>query len=208
MSETKALTLYDIEDDLRALVDTEEGMEADDDQRLAILDEIAQKTEQAITKRDHVIRFLRHLDIQMEAVDTEVARLQALKKNWKAAKVRLENYVARVIEESVAKPKRGNKKLEGSLGVLTLRKSPDHVEIADADLIPNKYQDVTITISGEDDGALLDLLLDLGADGLIHRIEDASKWKARKADIKKAIDRGEDVPGADVVYGADRLVVR
>ena len=45
-----ALTLYDIEENLACLIDAE-GIVEDEDQRLAILDEIAQYNEAAIQKR-------------------------------------------------------------------------------------------------------------------------------------------------------------
>jgi len=197
MSETKALTLYQIEDDL--------------------LREIAEKSEQAIQKRDNLIRFLRHLDIQIEAVDREIERLKSLKQTWLTGKERVEQYVVRVIEECVEKPKRGQSKLEGTVGVLTLRKAPDRVEITDVTELPASYVDVTITMRGDVFEEMRQQLAFVkpkaqaedeifGDTGLYASLDRAAR-KARKRDIKKALDRGEQIPGADVVFGENKLEV-
>ncbi|HFB98303.1 MAG TPA: hypothetical protein ENJ62_04110 [Bryobacterales bacterium] len=218
MSETKELTLYQIEDDLRALLDTEEGMEPDDENRLQILREIAEKSQQAIEKRDNVIRFLRHLEMQLEAVDREIERLKSLKQSWLAGKEKVERYVAKVIEECVPEPKRGQRKLEGTVGVLTLRKAPDRVEVTDVAALPDAYVDVTITMRGTIYKKLLqqvDFVCEetempdvKTLDREMYAALREPKLQPRKRDVKQAIQRGEEIPGADIVFGENRLVVR
>ncbi len=218
MSETKELTLYQIEDDLRALLDTEEGMEPDDENRLQILREIAEKSQQAIAKRDNVIRFLRHLEMQLEAVDREIERLKSLKQSWLAGKEKVERYVAKVIEECVPEPKRGQRKLEGTVGVLTLRKAPDRVEVTDVAALPDAYVDVTITMRGTIYKKLLqqvDFVCEetempdvKTLDREMYAALREPKLQPRKRDVKQAIQRGEEIPGADIVFGENRLVVR
>jgi len=211
------LTLYQIEDDLRALLDTEEGMEPDDENRLQILQEIGEKTEQAIQKRDNVIRFLRHLDMQIEAVDREIERLKNLKQSWLAGKEKVERYVARVIEECVPEPKRGQRKLEGTVGVLTLRKAPDRVEVSDVEALPPRYVDATATVRADvfsDVVRALEILVPISDKAAAERLSNAlealkqPKLAARKRDIKKALERGEQLAGADLVFGENRLVVK
>ena len=218
MSETKELTLYQIEDDLRALLDTEEGMEPDDENRLQILREIAEKSQQAIEKRDNVIRFLRHLEMQLEAVDREIERLKSLKQSWLAGKEKVERYVAKVIEECVPEPKRGQRKLEGTVGVLTLRKAPDRVEVTDVAALPDAYVDVTITMRGTIYKKLLqqvDFVCEetempdvKTLDREMYAALREPKLQPRKRDVKQAIQRGEEIPGADIVFGENRLVVK
>jgi len=194
-----ALTLYHIEEELRALIDTEPMVEGGD-QRLAILDEIGQRTEQAIAKRDNLIRLLRHLEMSVYAADDEIKRVKALKEYWEVAKERIERYVVSVIERFAPEPKRGPKKLEGSLGVLSLRKNPDHVEVRDMDALPLEYQEVTVTMPASVWEALLAVMPK----------ENMGKpsFSACKDAIKRDIQAGESVPGAELVFGKNRLGVR
>lgn len=196
-----SITLYQIEDYLRALIDTADGMEESDEQRLAILADIAEANSAAIQKRDNVIRFLRHLEIQESGIDAEIDRLKALKAHYSKGRERLEKYVVSVLEQ-LPQPKRGARKLEGTIGVLSLRKNPDKVEIFEGDeaLVPAQYRDVTLTVRGETFEAILD-------SGLLP--EDVRTChKPKKAEIKRAIERGEEVPGADLKFGENGLVVR
>ena len=213
MSDTKELTLYQIEDDLRALLDTEEGMEPDDENRLQILREIAEKSQQAIEKRDNVIRFLRHLEMQLEAVDREIERLKSLKQSWLAGKEKVERYVAKVIEECVPEPKRGQRKLEGTVGVLTLRKAPDRVEVTDVAALPDELVDAAVTLRGDQLAALRRMVSLAASQGDVESVKllpvlEKAKRTPRKRDIKQALDSGEQLAGADIVFGENRLVVR
>lgn len=174
-----ALTLYTIEENLLSLLDTAEMVE-DEQQQLAILDEIARADAQAIEKRDGVIRFLRHLDLQQAAITTEIARLRALMDSYARGQERVEKYVVGVIERFAPEPKRGPKKLEGTIGVLSLRKNPDSVAITDEALIPERFM-VT---------------------------PEPPPPRPDKAAIKGAIKAGEEVPGADIVFGSNRLELK
>jgi len=197
---TTSLTLYHIEEELRALVDTEPLVEGED-QRLAILDEIGQRTEQAIAKRDNLIRLLRHLEMSVDAADDEIRRVKALKESWEVAKKRIERYVVSVIERFAPEPKRGPKKLEGSLGVLSLRKNPDHIEVRDMDALPLEYQEVTVTMPASVWEALLAVMPD-------DDWTTKTAYSARKAAIKAAIQAGVSVPGAELVFGKNGLGIR
>jgi hypothetical protein len=205
-----ALTLYEIEDDLRALVDTAEGG-VEEDQRLAILDEIAERTDQAVAKRDNLIRFLRHLELSQAAAKAEVGRITALADTWARAQERIERYVISIIERCVAEPRRGPKKLEGSLGVLALHKNPDRVggpggaKEPDLDLLPAEYQDVTVTLPAV---VWEQVLAVLPEEGDYEPRMFGQKFVARKTEIKAAIQAGAEVPGAELVFGANRLEVR
>lgn len=174
-----ALTLYNLEENLTCLLDTAEMVEGEDE-RLAILNEIAQTGAQAIEKRDNLIRFLRHLDLQQAGIATEIARLRALMDTYAKGQERVEKYVVKVIEQFAPDPKRGPKKLEGTIGVLSLRKNPDSVAILDEQAIPLQFM-VT---------------------------PPAPAARPDKAAIKAALKAGDEIPGADLVFGSNRLEVR
>lgn len=174
-----ALTLYTIEENLLALLDTAEMVEGEDE-RLEILNEIARADAQAIEKRDGLIRFLRHLDLQQAAIATEIARLRSLMDSYAKGQERVEKYVVSVIERFAPEPKRGPKKLEGTIGVLSLRKNPDSVSITDEAAIPERFMVTPTPPPAHPD----------------------------KAAIKGAIKAGEEVPGADIVFGSNRLELK
>lgn len=194
-----SLTLYELEDNLVALMDTE-GCVEDEETRLALLDEIAQATEAAIQKRNGVIRFLRHLDLQIGNVDAEIERLKALKDSYERGKDRVAKYVVRVIE-GLPEPKRGTRKLEGSCGVLSIAKNPDKCEITDEAYVPGQYKDVTVTMSASEWFYIEERL-----DGKVQVKRMATT--VRKSDVKADIQRGVVIPGAGIVAGEKRLVVK
>lgn len=227
-----ALTLYQIEDTLAALVNCDGAVP--DDQLAEYLSELAKANEEAVAKRDNVIRFIRHLDLQMSNVDAEITRLSALKASYESGKKRVEKYVVSVLEQ-LPEPKRGARKLEGTVGVLSLAKNPDKVEITDPASIPNEFQDVTVVMAA--DKWLSLLLRSLGhdpsewtkprfdktdgtwvftreigpAEQVRIRCDDETKkitFSPRKSDIKAAIQSGGEVAGADIAYGDNRLVVK
>jgi hypothetical protein len=172
-----ALTLYAIEEGLLALLDTAEMTAEGTDERLEILDEIAQTTTAAVQKRDQCIRFLRHLDLQQAAIATEIARLRALMDSYAKGQERVERYVVSVIERFAPEPKRGAKRIEGTIGILSLWKNPDSVEILDEKLIPERFM-VT---------------------------PPAPAARPDKAAIKAALKAGDEVAGADLRFGSNSL---
>ena len=195
-----SLTLYAIEDQLTALMDTEDLVS--DEQRLEFLNDLAEANQQAVVKRDNVIRFLRHLDLQQESITAEQERLSKLKAVYANTQERVEKHVAGVIERFAPEPKRGPKKLEGSIGVLSLRKNPDHVEILNPEAVPIGYRDVSLKMPAVVWAHLLDENPDLEANVKSCRSE------VRKSEVSEAIKAGAEIPGVDLVYGLNRLCVK
>ena len=173
-----ALTLYELEGNLVALLDSEDMV--DDDHRMEFLNDLAKTDQQAIEKRNQVIRFIKHLDLQQANIATEIARLRALMDTYARGRERVEAYVVKVIEQFAPEPKRGAKRIEGTIGVLSLRKNPDSVEILDEKLIPEQFM-VT---------------------------PPAPAARPDKAAIKAALKAGDEVAGCDLRWGDFRLEVR
>lgn len=193
------LSLYQIEENLVALLDSEDMVESDE-QHLEILREIAQATDAAVVKRDNCIRFHRHLSIQQDAIDAEIKRLQDLKGHYAHAQEKLESYVIRIMDELVEQPKRGAKKLEGRIGVMTLKQNPPAVEISDEHAVPSRYKDVTVTMDA-------DAWLTLAPEPLVQAAR-RTDYRVKRTEVKDALKSGEDVPGADLGFGKLRLEVR
>lgn len=196
-----SLTLYELEDNLVALMDSEP---TDEEQHLAWLDDLSKYTEVAVAKRDSVIRFLRHLDLQAENVDAEITRLSRLKASYEGGKARVERYVIAILEQ-LPEPKKGTRKLEGSVGVLSLAKKPDRTEVTHPDQVPFEYQDATVVLSAVEWKHIEETL------GSLCEHKPATKrisYSPRKTDIKEAIQGGEEVPGAHLSGGENRLVVK
>lgn len=209
MGITTQVTLYNLEENLLALLDTEEMVE-DKETHLEILDDIAKAGEAAVAKRDNLIHFLRHLDLQQGNIDTEITRLKALKDSYAKGQKRVETYVVSVIERFAPEPKRGPKKLEGSIGVLSLRKNPDSVEIelGGESEIPMLFKDIKLKLAGEDYQELLGMLARHDEDRLLEAVVRNAEHAPRKTDIKKALQAGREVEGCDLVYGKNRLAIR
>ena len=204
----KSLSLYDIEEDLTALLDTEDMVE-DEETRLRILDDIVEKHEAAVAKRDNLIRFIRHTELQIEAVKAEQQRLAKLRKSWENGLKRVREYVAGVIEQ-LPEPKRGARKLEGTIGVLSIAKTPDTVEVEDASFLPWNMLDAVIYVRGEDLGKLQEALESM--DSQYRPILGQVELKPRKAHIKAALEarqaaiaRAHQEPIADAAYAAKQI---
>jgi len=193
------LTLYSLEENLVALLDTAEMVE-DEQQQIEILCEIAEANGAAVEKRDNVIRMHRHLDIQQAAIDTEIKRLQTLKAGYARSQERLERYVIRIMDEFVPAPKKGAKKLEGSIGVLALKQNPAAVEITDEAAVPTKYKDVTVSMDADD-------WLRWAPEPMV-ACARKTEYRVKKSEVKDALKAGEDVPGADLGFGSQRLEVK
>src|SRR5450631_1371087 len=94
---TTALTTpYQIEDDLQALVDSEDLVTPEQEQEFR--GQLAEQLRTAVDRRQRCGEFLRYCELQQEACDMEIDRLLALKAKHAAAQERMEGYVIHTIE--------------------------------------------------------------------------------------------------------------
>ena len=157
-------------------------LETDDsvppEQRAEFETALQEQIRTAVDKRERVGQFLRHCELQQSNCEAEIKRLKARSATFEAAADRLKFYIVRVIEGLGADGKGKYRKLEGHTVTFALRQNPPHVLVVDADAIPNDYKRTTISV-----------VID-------------------KFAIKKAIDAGVSVPGADIEFGENRLVIK
>ena len=195
---TQALSLYEIEDDLQAMIETVEGG-IDAEQEVAFFNDLSKKLIAAIEKRDRVGHFLAHCEAQEALVDKEMDRLSTLKKVFTKARERMEGYVIMTIRQLGVDPKGKWKKLEGKTTVFSLRQKPGRVAILDEAELAMKFKNVSVTIPGAVWAEFTEQHPDEAAE-LVRGFTRQDVAPDKRA-IKAAIDAGEDVDGADVVIG-------
>ena len=119
------MNLYELSADLMSLNDIE------DVEDVEVIREII--VEQIQAKSTGIIAVVRNLESNIAAIDTEIKRLQELKKKKQNNISRLKEYTKECMEI------RGVKKLETSLGNISIRKTPPSVNVLDENLIPLEY---------------------------------------------------------------------
>ena len=158
------LTLYGISKEMIAMeelwemaIDEETGEVKD----AALLEELQQGIETTLMEKSaDIVKYYKNRDSLIESIDKEIKRLQELKKIGKKKQDSFKNYIKMCME------KMGVKKIETSNGNISLRKTPESVELIDEEIIPEKFK-TTVQLE-----------------------------KISKTDIKKALQEGEEVPGA------------
>lgn len=197
------LTLYTIEEQLTAMADTAEMVPEDQEQ--AFLEEFRAALTAAVDKRDRVGQFLSHLEQQAGFAKAEIARLQERKAFFERAIEKMEGYVINVIESIGPDAKGKYPKLEGHTVTFSIKDCPPSVEIQDEAAVPSDYKAITITMPALKWEALLDSL-DLEERAAMLDAVEKPKVVVSKMAIKKAIDCGAQVPGADLIIGKKTLV--
>lgn len=99
------------------------------------LETLTKEVEQdLITKTGRVIQYFMSLDSQTEALDKEIKRLQARKKLIEKRNNNFKNFLKFTLERL------GVKKIETTLGVLSIKNNPASVVILDESKIPQEYK--------------------------------------------------------------------
>lgn len=163
------LTLYGISKEMIAMeelwemaIDEETGEIKDS----ALLEELQQGIETTLMEKSaDIVKYYKNRDSLIESIDKEIKRLQELKKIGEKKQDSFKNYIKMCME------KMGVKKIETSNGNISLRKTPESVELIDEEIIPEKFK-TTVQLE-----------------------------KISKTDIKKALQEGEEVPGATLKRG-------
>jgi Siphovirus Gp157 len=198
-------TLYELEDDLQALVNSVDLAE-EPSTREAILEDIGQALRKTVEKRDAVVAFLRHCEMQLRFADAEIDRIQKRKASMTRLQQELESQLVCVVERYAKPDRRGVQRLEGNFSSLRIQKNPDSVLITDVEAIPLAFKQVILAMPAYVWEALLQTL----------GLEDRKEWETRVKKLefkpdKKAISAelksGTDIPGADLKYGDWRLVI-
>lgn len=198
-------TLYELEDNLKALVNSIELAE-DPSERAAILEEIGLGLRRTAEKRDAVVAFLKHCDVQQRFADAEIERIQKRKLSIARLQEELEAHLVQVVERFAIPDRRGIQRLEGNFSSLRIQKNPDSVLITDLAAVPLAFKQAVLAMPAHVWEALLQRL----------GLEERKVWEGRVEKIefkpdKKAIGaqlkNGTEIPGADLKFGDWRLVI-
>jgi hypothetical protein len=189
------VTLYDIEAGLAeaaaALDETLELLEQspDDAELKARADDLGAVCGTYLTeapaKRDRVAAFIQAVEAQIELCKAEKARINARQQQIERMLEGLKNHFVVVMHVL------GTRKLEGNTSVLSLRKSPDKLEISSTDDIPAQF-----------------LTIEPPPPQPPPKVDRAALAKYIKELKKDPWETGDPVPGVHIVPGGDTLQVR
>jgi hypothetical protein len=203
--QVNACTLYELEDNLEAFANTVDLAE-DEPTRHLILDEIGQALRRAKDKRDAIVAFLRHCEMQQKFADLEIERIQKKKARISEVQQQLEHYVVQVVEQFAPPDRRGVKRLEGNLSSLRIQKNPDSVLITDLDSIPLAFKQAVLAMPAHVWEALLQRVGLEDRKVFESRVEKL-EFKPDKKAIAAELKNGVPIAGADLKFGDFRLVI-
>jgi len=198
-------TLYDLEDNLQALVNSIDLAE-EPSMRESILEEIGQELRKTKEKRDRVVAFLRHCELQQSFADAEIDRIQKRKALIARVQEELESYLVQVIEQFAPPDRRGIKRLEGNFSSVRIHKNPDSVLITDLDAIPLSFKQAVPVMPAYVWEALLQRVGPEERKTFEARV-DRLEFKPDKKAIGAELKSGNQIPGADLKFGDWRLVI-
>lgn len=200
------LTLRDVADDFRSWSDTIEGIEDPLEREKAI----QAFTVSMIAGREKVDRFaglLRRFEAEAGFQRAEAKLHQRRAEILDNAVERMKDYARAAILDAGGAP------VEGSLAKLQVIPSPAKVIIFDESKVPSEFKTMTITVSAENWESFLESASVafgdvMNPDGVVAVIGiTKADVSISKTAVKKAIDAGREVPGADVDMSGNYLKV-
>jgi Siphovirus Gp157 len=201
----QACTLYELEDTLQALANSI-ALAEDEPVRQIILSEIGDALRKTKGKRDSVVAFLRHCELQQKFADSEIERIGKRKALIANVQAHLECYVVRLIEQFAPPDRKGVQRLEGNVSSMRIQKNPDSVLITDLTEIPSAYKHVTLTMPACVWEALLNYLRLDDRPAFESQVEK-TEYRPDKKGIAEELRNGAAITGADLKFGGHRLVI-
>lgn len=131
------LKLYQITDDFQELMDRATDGEITEEEYNKLGEKLAMQLQE---KSTNIIGYYETQNNLVEGIDSQIKRLQNLKKVTKNRIDRYKEYVKGCME------KLGLVKIETELGTISVAKSPISVEVVDENKIPKKFKEEVKTI--------------------------------------------------------------
>ena len=206
LARTSEYSLYGLEAELLALLDTED-LVTDPNQRAEIEREIIAVRCAVVEKRDRVAGLIRHCKQTQSAIAEERNRLATLAAHYEAVEERVKGYVAEVIRAAGKDSKGKYKPLEGRTLVMRLQASGgvQSLEIVQENAIPThlgKFHGVIgeqhyrrlRELCGDDPNTLAEL--------------DRMTWHVDTGSVRAILEGGAEVPGARLLHRGESVVVK
>lgn len=179
------------------------------------LAEMGQATEAARTKVDRVVMFIRRLEAEIEWAKGEAAYHAERAKTMQTGLERVQSYCVNVVQQFAPEPPtdskgkpRHSKRLEGRAGYLAIQQNPPSIVVDRAvETLPAHYQRATIAMDGVTLCFLRDTLIEQGAMDCLAKLDYCTRLEADRASLKKALEAGAEVEGADLKFGDWRLAL-
>lgn len=127
------ISLYNITNGFVQLMNNDEITEED---KVKIEEELTLLLQQ---KSENIIGFTKNIELTIEAMKSEEKRIADNRKSMENKLNKFKEYIQECMENADIK------KVETTLGTISLAKSPISVEIVNEDVIPNKYKTQVIT---------------------------------------------------------------
>lgn len=196
------LSLYEIEDNLLALVNSEELVTEEHQEVIAA--EIAGAGELARSKRDNVARFILAVEAAVEAKQREAKRLTESAKSMEARLDNFKRYVTTIVNAFGARQGKGKSVgLDGEIYRLSAQRNPSRVVVLDEAKIPDGLKRVTLRMSGDEYVALVEALEGKLPHWTVEPVEILLKG------VREAVEAGElEEDVAVIKEGELRLVVK
>lgn len=132
---------------------------------------------------------------QIQAADSELARLTERKGRFARAKTRLESMALLALH--MVPEKAGRKQLEGEHATLTLRENPPHVVLTNVAVLPDRFVRAEILMEMEDWRRLSARIPDLPFPCVVDKVRSLPMINM----VREALLAGEEVPGAELDKG-------
>lgn len=189
-------SMYSLEDGLLALIDSEELITEEREQEFQAV--LAEQFRKAVAKRDSVGRFIRHCETMAEASKAEEVRLRDRRKFYERAAEKMRGYV-KCILEMLGPDDRGSwRRLDGNTFSFFLRDNNPSVRITNAEAIPDRFKDITMTVPADIMHEVLSAVPGDLRQRFIQSVKN-TQIDIPKAPIRKAFESGDLVEGADLV---------
>lgn len=204
-------TLFTIEEDLQALLDSEDLVSEEQDEEFKA--DLAAALGSAVEKRQRFGEFIRFCELMQSNCEAEIKRLGALKDMYRRAQDRCEKFVVYTIEQ-LGRDARGRyPKLPGHTVTLSVAQNPDSVDILNPESIPDEFKSVELKLPLNVWKRVLDAFDNRGdEDGVataaaLHTADGSGSRSVNKTAIREKVKLGLDVPGADLKIGDLRCKV-
>jgi hypothetical protein len=205
-------SLFEIEEDYAALVNTEDLVSPEDQE--SFKQELAVALKTAVDKRERFGQFILACERRSIALKAEAKRMLDQAATCDRAAERAREYGAGVIESLGTDAKGKYRKLEGNTVVLSLRAPSSRVDFPDEAKVPSEFKTLTITLPAtawERHIEWCRVIFDDYGIGehspILNAVTNVAVHTSKTA-VKKAIENGRQVEGADLKWSSPTLQIK